>query len=294
MTQLANALLGGLGVGSIYALVALGFSFILKTTNSFNFAQGQLVPLGSLLTWTVYTLWGLPAALAAIGAVIITGLLGGVIERVAIFPLARRGENNTLLWLMATLGVASILTGLSTVIWGSEPLGVQNYFGDPVTHFGNAYIATPYILAFVSAIVFAVLIAIFQRRTRWGRTMRAIADNRGAVQLSGVNVLSYGFVAYGIGAALAGIAGFIIAPITYASSTGGFTFTILGFAALAMGGFGSQWGALIGGLIVGLVEQLAATYIGLTYQDFAVFVVLLVVLLIKPDGLFGGRAAREV
>lgn len=294
MAQLLTAILSGLGIGSVFALVSLGFSFIFKTTDSFNFAQGQLVTVGSLLAFTSYMFLGIPAAFAIIVVVIITALLGGLIERVAIFPLARRGDNNPLLWIMSTLGISSILTGLSLRIWGSQPLGVDNYIGEAVTRFGEVYVASPYIIAFVAAILVAVAIGLFQNRTRWGRTMRAIADNRRAVQLAGVNTLSYSLVAYAIGAALAGVAGFIIAPITFASATGGFTFTVLGFAALAMGGFASHWGALIGGWLVGLIQTLAGTYLGLDYATFAVFVVLLVVLMIRPDGLFSFGRARKV
>lgn len=294
MDQFANALLSGLGIGSIFALVALGFSFILKTTDSFNFAQGQLVPVGSLVTYTAYMVWGLPAALALLVVVIVVGLLGGVIERVAVFPIARRNDK-TLLWLMSTLGISVILTGISLRIWGGEPLGVDNYLGERVTRFtSDVYISTPFIVAFVGAIAVAVGIALFQRYSRWGRTMRAIADNRDAVELSGVNVMMYGLAAYAIGAALAGVAGFLIAPITYASATGGFTFTILGFAALAMGGFGSHWGALIGGWMVGVIQSMTGTFIGLQFQDFAVFLVLLVILMIRPDGLFSFGNVRKV
>ena len=294
MTQLLTAILSGFGIGSVFALVALGFSFIFKTTDSFNFAQGQLVTVGSLFSFTFYMLFGVPAALTVIIVVVLTGLLGGVIERVAILPLSRRGDTNPLLWIMSTLGISSILSGVSIRIWGSQPLGVNNYVGAAVTHFGASYIATPYILAFGGAILVAVAIAIFQNKTRWGRTMRAIADNRVAVQLAGVNTLTYGLVAYVIGAALAGVAGFLIAPISYATATGGFTFTIMGFAALAMGGFGSHWGALIGGWLVGLIQTVAGIYLGLQYSDLAVFIVLLALLMIRPDGLFSFGRTRKV
>jgi len=294
MAQFGTALLGGLGIGAVFALVALGFSFILRTTDSFNFAQGQLVPVGSLLAYTFYMAVGLPAAVGLLVVIVLTGVIGGLTERIGVFPLARRGDNDILLWVMSTLGITSILTGLAIRIWGSEPLGVTNYLGPQVTRFGGAYVATPYVLAFGFAIVVAIAIDAFQRWTRWGRIMHAIADNRMAVQLSGVNTLTYGLVAYAIGAGLAGIAGFAIAPITYASATGGFTFTIMGFASLAIGGFGSHWGALVGGLLVGLIQTMAATYLGLNYQDFAVFIALIVVLMWRPAGLFSTRATRTV
>lgn len=293
MADLLTLAMSGLGVGSIYALVALGFSFILNTTNSFNFAQGALVPIGSLLTYTLFMVWGLPAALTVLVVVLAVAILGGVTERAAVFPLVRRGET-PLMWLMSTLGVSVILTGVATRVWGGLPLAVDPYLGEKVLSVGDAYVASSYLIAFVAAALAAVLISVFQGRTRWGRTMRAIADNRDAVRLSGVNVLSYSLASYMIGAGLAGFAGFAIAPVTYASSSGGFTFAILGFAAMAIGGFASHWGALVGGWLVGLIQSLGGALAGLQYQSALVFAVLLAVLLIRPAGLFSRSRVRHV
>lgn len=294
MAQLISVLLGGIGIGSVYSLVALGFSFIFKTTSSFNFAQGALVTLGSLLTFTFFMVLGWPAWVALIIVIVLTAAVGALVERIGVYPLARRGDNDPLLWIMTTLGIASIITGLSIRIWGSLPRGVNNYIGGASTRFGAVYVATPFIIAFIGAVLVAAALWLTQSKTRWGRTMRAIADNRIAVQLAGVNTLIYSLASYAIGGAIAGAAGFFIAPITFADATGGFTFTIMGFAALAIGGFLSLSGALIGGWIVGVVQGLASTYIGLEYSNFAVFVVLLVVLMLKPDGLFSFGRAREV
>ncbi|KAA9144449.1 branched-chain amino acid ABC transporter permease [Microbacterium lushaniae] len=293
MTDAVTLALSGLGIGSVYALVALGFSFIVKTTNSFNFAQGTLVPIGSLLSYTAFMVWGLPAGVTVLFVVIVVGILGGVIERLAVFPLVRRGDP-PLLWLMSTLGVSIILTGVATRIWGSVPLGVEPYFGEKVVRLGDAYVASAYVIAFVAAVVVAASLWIIEGRTRWGRLMRAVADNRDAVRLAGVNVLKYSLLSYAVGGALAGFAGFVIAPVTYATTSGGFTFTILGFAAMAVGGFGNHWGALIGGWIVGLVQSVGGLLIGLQYQSLLVFAVLLVVLLLRPAGLFATRSARVV
>jgi branched-chain amino acid transport system permease protein len=289
-----TSLLSGLGIGSVYALVALGFSFIFTTTDSFNFAQGQMVAVGSLLAFSIYMQLGVPAAAAIIIVMVLVGILGGAVERIAIFPLARRGDNDPLLWIMSTLGITSILTGLSLTIWGSQPLGVNNYVGPAVTHFGKSYVQTPYLVAFALAIVITLAVWLFQTRTRWGRVMRASADNRVAVQLACVNTFNYGLVAYALGAVLAGAAGFIIAPVTFAIADAGLTFTILGFAAMAMGGFGSYWGALVGGWMVGVIATLAGTYSGLESSNFAVFIVLLVVLMIRPDGIFSFGKSRRV
>jgi branched-chain amino acid transport system permease protein len=292
MTEFLSALTAGIGIGSIYALVALGYSFIYRTTASFNFAQGQLVTLGSLFAYTLYEKGGLPALVALVAVLVIVGLLGGAVERVAIWPLARRGDEG-LTWLISTLGVAVLLTGAAERIWGTEPLGVRNMIGPSVVHIGKTGVATPYIVAVVVALLLAVGVELFQRFTLWGRLMRAVADNRVGVELAGINVVAIGLVAFVIGSAVAGLAGFVIAPVTFANSTVGFGFAILAFAAIAIGGFASHWGALLGGWLVGLVESFGGTYVGLNYEGLIVFGFLLLVLMIKPEGVFTTNAVRR-
>jgi branched-chain amino acid transport system permease protein len=293
MTIFLTALVDGLGIGSVYALVALGYSFVFRTTGSFNFAQGQLVTFGSLFTYTLYVKVGLPAALAAVFVFIIVGALGGLTERVAIWPLVKRGDDS-LKWLMSTLGVAVIFTGAAERIWGSQPLGVPQYLSVSVIHLGQISVSSSYALAFLMTIFLVVVIDLFQRFTLIGRVMRAVGENRAAIELAGVDVVKLGFGAFVISAGFAGLAGFIIAPVTFADATLGFNFVILSFTALTIGGFSSHWGAVLGGWVVGLTESFAGTYAGLVYQDIAVFGVLLLVLLVSPEGLTNRVAARRV
>ncbi len=234
-----------------------------------------------------------PAILALLITLVAVAILGGLVERVAIWPLARRGDN-TLTWLISTLGVAVLMTGAAERIWGTQTHGVKNYIGPANIHLGSLGIATPYIVGFVVAIAAAVAIEVFQRFTLWGRAMRAVGDNRTAVELAGVNVLALGLAAFAFGGALAGLAGFVLAPVTYVQSDSGFTFAILAFAAVAIGGFASHWGALLGGLLIGVVESLAGLYISLNDEDLVVFAVLIAVLLIRPEGILSPRGARSV
>jgi branched-chain amino acid transport system permease protein len=291
VNEFLTAVVTGLGVGSIYSLIALGYAFIYRTTASFNFAQGQLLTLGSLFAYTFYTGLKLPALLVAAIVMLLLAAVGGAVERVAIFPLSRRSDD-TLSWLISTLGVAVLLTGISGRIWGSQPLGVKNYLGPATTHmpFADVRIPTSYVIAFAVAIIAAVGIDLFQRYTLWGRAMKAVGDNRSAVELAGINVVRLGLVAFLVAGALAGLAGFVLAPVTFAQADSGFTFTILAFAALAIGGFGSHWGALFGGLFVGVTEQVGGTYVGLNYQDLIVLGVLIVVLMIRPEGIWTAHA----
>jgi branched-chain amino acid transport system permease protein len=277
----------------VYALVAAGYAFIFRTTGSFNFAQGQLFALGGLFAYTFYAKVGLPVIPALILAMAIVGLVGVVVERVAIWPLARRGDT-TLKWLISTLGAAILITGIAERIWGTQPLAVENYIGSAVVHLGSVNVATSYVVAFFVAIATALAIEAFQRFTLWGRAMRAVGDNRDAVELAGINVLALGIVAFAVAGVLAGLAGFVLAPVTYAETNSGFTFAILSFAAVAIGGFSSHWGAILGGWLVGVVGALGGTYLGLNYQNLIVFGLLIAVLLIRPEGLMSLRGARQV
>jgi branched-chain amino acid transport system permease protein len=277
----------------VYALTALGFSFVFRTTGSFNLGQGQLVTFGSLFAYTLFVRVGLPAIVAGVLVAVVVGLIAGLTERVAIWPLARRGDDS-LMWLMSTLGLAVLFTGAAERIWGTQPLAVPNYVSAVTLRLGDVRVETAYVIAFGVAICSALGIELFQRFTLTGRVMRAVGENRRAVQLAGVNVIGLGFGAFVLSGVLAGVAGFVIAPLTFADASSGFTFVILAFAALAIGGFGNHWGALVGGWLVGLTELMAGTYLGLKYQDVAVFVVLVVALLIRPAGLTGGGLARQV
>lgn len=293
MHEFLTAVVSGLGIGSVYCVVALGYSFVYRTTASFNFAQGQAVVLGTLLTYTFYVRVGLPAVFAGIAVCIVCAGIGGLTERVAIYPLVRRGDE-TLKWLMSTLGMAVLFTGASLRIWGSQILGIRDYLSSPVTHFGSIRISSSYVLAFAVAVALAVAIDLFQRFTFWGRIMRAVGDNRIAVELAGVNVIRMGFWAFVLSGVLAGAAGFVIGPVTFADPNAGFSFAILSFAALAIGGFESHWGAMVGGFAVGLAQSIGGTYLGLQYQNIVVFGLLVLILLIRPEGLATAHQARQV
>jgi branched-chain amino acid transport system permease protein len=289
-----NTIAEGLGSGSIYALMALGFAFIFRTSASFNFAQGALVTYGSLFAYSLYASHHLPLGLSVVCVVAIVAVLGVGVERIAIWPLSSR-TGNSMPWLISTLGISVLLTGAAERIWGTQPLGVPNYVGPKVIHMTQGvYVATPYVIAFAAVIVFAIIIELFQRFTAWGRLMRAVGDNRLAVELAGANIMVLSLAAFAVGGALAGFAGFVIAPITYADSTSGYQLVILAFAAFAIGGFTSHWGAVVGGLVVGLAEALSGTYVGLEYQDLIVLAFMVVALLARPEGLFASRQRRLI
>jgi branched-chain amino acid transport system permease protein len=287
-TALEVTLLSGLGIGAVYALVGLTYSFIFRTTGTFNFAQGVLVTVGSLFAYTLYMKAKIPAVPALILTAIILAAIGLLNERLAIRPLARRSDGGNT-WLIATMGFGLIVSGVAQRIWGTQPLGVNNFLPFQTVRIGHAQISSAYLLAFLVMIAAYVAVEVFQRFTTWGLIMKAVAQNSAAVELAGVNVIALGAVTFAIGGAITGIAGFVIAPVTYAVTTTDFTISILAFGALAIGGFLNHWGALIGGLLVGVVQSLAATYVGGQYQNLIILGLLLMVLLIRPNGLLSSR-----
>lgn len=293
MTFFWDALLAGVGVGSVYAMVALGFSVILKATGAFNFAQGQIVTYGSLLAYSLYAVLKLNLVVVIVVIALASFALGAFVERVAVWPVARRG-GDTDMWLLSTIGAGILLTGIAERTWGSQALAVPGYTAKTTLRFGSASVQTDYLVAFVVSIFFVLLIELFQRKTYWGMIFRALGQNRIAVELSGVNIWLLGTIAFGVGGVIAGVGGFVIAPVTYAQSDIGFNLALLAFAGLAIGGFGSTWGALVGGWTVGIVESVGGTYLGVGIEDLVVLGFLVVFLMIRPQGLGSGRALRRV
>lgn len=228
---------------------------------------------------------------------LLVAVLAALEERVAIWPLILTRADDTddhMAWLMTTLGVAVLLTGIAQRVWGTEPLLVENYLPFRVLEIGSARVAAPYLISVLAVIALAGAMEVAQRTTLWGRALRAMGENRLAVGLSGVNIRLAGVIAFAFGGAIAGLGGFVLAPILYAQSTGGLSIVLFAFATLAIGGFGSHWGAVAGGVIVGLAGSLGATYLGLQYQSLSVFVVTVVVLVLRPQGIAGRGGNRLV
>lgn len=293
MTVLLTAIAAGVGVGSVYALVALGYTFIVRTTGVFSFAQSPIAAYGGLFAYTLVARARVPVIPAAIATILAVGTINLLLERVAIRPLLRTADES-LTWLLSTLGAGVLLSGIAERIWGDQPLGVPSYLPFSTMHLGSVSIASSYVLAFAGALVIAIVIDLIQHRTLWGKVLRALGENRHAVELAGVSLSRAGMLAFAFGGAIAGLGGFLSAPVLFAQANTGFSLAILAFAGLAIGGFGSHWGAILGGCLVGLVESIGATYLGTQYEDILVLGFLIVLLWLRPQGLAGGREAREV
>lgn len=286
-----NTVWAGLSIGSIYALVAIAYNIVFLSSGVFNFAQAQFLMLGTFVAYTATMTLGLPVYVVIPAAVLLGALLGLVEEFTAIRPLQGLGVHGEL---VTTLGVAVLLDGVAIIIWGSQPLPVP-FFGSQgvLTIFSGRILPAELTLIGLACAV-AVGAELFSRRTDFGLTGLATAEDRVASMLRGINVRSHSLISFGLAGALCMALGPFVAPKTFASFDLGVSLALKGFVALAIGGFGSQKGALIGGLVAGLVEAMAARYFGVSYQNIAIFALLLFVLMIRPIGLFGEREQRQI
>ncbi|TJZ79256.1 branched-chain amino acid ABC transporter permease [Rhodococcus oryzae] len=279
----------GLALGAVYTLVAIGYNIVFVSSNTFNFAQAQLMMVGTFVAYTGLVTLKLPILVVAVMATVTVMILAGLEEVIAVRPV--KDHQNQL---VTTLGVATLISGATQLIWGSEPLTVP-FFGsnEPITLLGGRTYPVE-IALLVLAIALVVLLGQFSKRTVTGLALLGISEDREAAMLRGVNVRALALGAFAASGALAGFLGLFVGPKTFAVATLGSALAIKGFVALAIGGFGSLPGALIGGLTVGLVESYAALELGSEYSNIAVFVVLIAILMVRPAGLFGRVRERVV
>lgn len=292
---ISDVLIPALGIGALYGLVGISFNLIFAPAGTFNFAQGQLVMLGGLLALSFYQQQAWPLVLALIVVAAIGGLVALAEERIAVWPALRRDPNG-IGWVLSTLAVFTIIQNVAIEKWGSTPKSVRSFPALSLTrHKVLGISVTPYAIGMlVIAVLVTLGLQLFFKRSAVGRTVTAVAQDRDAASLRGVNVrrvISLGFI---MGGALATLTGMLAAPLTLATVTVGLTFTFRGFTAAALGGMGDNVGALVGGLALGLMEQLTLRYWHGGYVNFVILVALLVLLLLKPSGLFGQAVARRI
>ena len=280
-------LVAGLTVGAEYGLVALGIHIILRATRVVSFAQGEFAILGGLIAFSLTDALHVSVWLALIGATLAGFVLGLAFERLVLRPAGRGGETGATI---ATIGaVFELLYGHALVpAWGAEPHPAQPCPGGGLTLGETVISASSLWVVALLAVALAVLTVFFER-TYYGKAIRAAADNPLGARLIGIDVRSTRAVSVGLGIALAAYAGTIIGPITLAGGAGGFALTIKGFVAAVVGGLDSPAGCVAGGLIVGVLEQFVTLNAGNDLAEPIVYGLLLVMLLLRPQGLFGRR-----
>jgi branched-chain amino acid transport system permease protein len=295
VTLFLTAVIAGLGIGSIYGMLALGYTVVVRSTGIFNVAQGDLMMAGVLIAYFALDDWHLPqlvTLLLIIAAVVAISL---VEERIAVRPFVSRSGGSGLGWFISTLGFAFILETAGTVLYGDRPIQtIPGALPAKSIYLGSVAIAPKFILAFAVMCAMAVILEVFYRRSWPGLAMRAVAENREVSALRGIDVRRLGQFAFVIAGLVTAIAAFAVAPIVSANPTIGLTYGLKAFIALAVGGFGSIRGSVIGGLLLGVAEQLFDLYLSSNYEVLAGLLLVLVVLATRPSGLFGVRAVREV
>lgn len=288
--QWAQFLAGGLTAGSIYALVALGFSIIFNASRVINFAQGEFVMIGGMSAVSLVSV-GAPMPLAIVGAVGIAAGVGLLLEKLA---LRRAPGAGVVTLIIITIGASIFLRGFAQLVWGKGLHTLRPLSGErPIAAFGATILPQSlWVLGVTLAIVAAL--SWFFRRTLLGKAMLGTAHNRLAAQLVGIDVGKVLFASFGLAAALGAIAGVLIAPIAFTSYDVGVMLGLKGFAAAILGGLGSFPGAIAGGLALGLLESLGAGFVSSAYKDVIAFVIILAVLFFRPDGLLGSRSVERV
>lgn len=290
MSEFMQFLLSGLTVGAVYALVALGFTIIYNASDVANFAQGEFVMLGGMITAAAYTA-GAPLPLAAGLAIVVTAAIGVLLNKLAIEP-ARGAPVVSLI--IITIGASIFVRGLVQLIFDKQLHRFPAFSGDDPIRLLGATILPQSLWVIAGALVVFVGLWLFFTRTLTGRAVLATANNRIAAVLVGINTKYVMTLSFALSAAIGALAGVLVTPITLTSYDIGMTMALKGFAAAMLGGMGNPKGALVGGIVLGVLEAMTAGYISSQYKDAAAFVVILGVLFFMPQGLFGRKSMERV
>ncbi len=291
--SLLSALLGGLGLGSMYGLMALGFYVTYAVSGTVNFAQGSSMMLGAVLTFTFAQTLGWPMLPAVVLALALCGLYGLAVEFLAVRPFASRGSNA---WLIATVALGIVLDNVVLFTFGKESRSLPSPLAlSPVTVGGVGLGVYPLqiVIPLVGLALAGVLHAV-SRRTRWGVAMLAVVQNRDAARLMGIPIRRVVALAFAVSAVFAGIAGVLIAPLFNVNADMGTLFGLKAFAVAILGGIASPWGVMVAGLLFGILESLITSTLGSSYTQIISFALVIVVLAIRPNGLFGRAEVRKV
>ena len=290
MSELLQFLSSGLTIGAVYAIVALGFTIIYNASDVVNFAQGEFVMLGGMITVFTYTA-GVPLPLAALVAIVATALVGVALNKLAIAP-ARGAPVASLI--IITLGASIFIRGVTHIIFDKQLHRFPSFSGDDPIRFLGATILPQSLWVIAGGVAVFIALWLFFTQTLTGRAVLATSNNRVAAQLVGINTKWVMTLSFAVSAGIGAFAGVLITPITLVAYDVGIALALKGFAGAMLGGMGNPRGALVGGILLGLIEALTAGYLSSQYKDAAAFVVILAVLFVMPEGLFGKKTTDRV
>ena len=288
--EIVQLLISGISQGCVYGLIALGFVLIYKATEMVNFAQGDIMMLGAYVAITFITIWDWPYYWAVPATIAVMALVGVVLERILLRPMI--GEPHFAV-LMLTIGLGFVLRAVAGAIWGNEPRAMPTPYSGDVIRLGELVIGYENLAIILGTAVLCLLMWLFFKFTRVGIAMQAASQNQLAAFYVGIPVKAMYSLVWALSAGIAAIAGILTAPVSLVYPLIGFV-GIKAFAAAIVGGFGSMPGAIIGGLLVGIVEQFAGLYLPPGFSDTSAYVLLLVMLLLRPQGLFATMQKKKV
>lgn len=287
--QFLQYLFSGITSGSVYALTAIGFTLIFNATQIINFSQGQMVMLGGMIGVSLYKA-GLPLWGCFLGAVVIVTLVSMGLETVAIRPLLRKG---VLAQIIATVGAAFVLETAAMLIWGRDAVTLPPFSGDAPLAVGKATIVPQTLWVVGLTILIVIVLQVFYRKSLFGTAIRACSVNPTAARLQGVSYRRVVLFSFALSGAVSAAAGVMITPISFMSYSSGALIGLKGFAAATLGGLGNPLGAVLGGFILGIVEALGIGVVSAGYKDAISFVILLLVLFLRPAGLLGAKVVSR-
>ena len=290
--QLLQIIISGVAQGCIYGLIALGFVLIYKATETVNFAQGELMMLGAFCGLGLMTLLGFPFWLAVLSAIAAMALFGVAVERVIVRPILGQPSFSIV---MLTIGIGYVARGLITMIptIGTETHTLPVPYKDQAWNVGALVLNVEQLVVIAATAVLSALLYLMFRYTKLGVAMQASSQNQLAAYYMGIPVKRLNGLVWGLAAAVAAVAGLLLAPITFVHANMGFI-GLKAFPAAVVGGFGSLPGAIVGGMVIGVGESLSGFYLPEGFKDIAAYVVVLIMLVVRPNGLFGEKLRKKV
>jgi branched-chain amino acid transport system permease protein len=288
--EVLQLLISGISQGCVYGMIALGFVLIYKATEMVNFAQGDLMMLGAFFAYTYINLFELPFFFAILLTIGTMALVGMLTERLMIRPMIGEPHFSVL---MLTIGLGFILRAVAGATWGNEPRSINTPYAGGVFEINGLIIGYENLVIVVGTAALCLLLYLFFRFTRLGIAMQAASQNQLAAFYVGIPVKRIYSLVWAISAGIAAVAGILVAPVSLIDPLMGFI-GIKAFAAAIVGGFGSLPGAIIGGLLIGIVEQFAGLYLPTGFSDVSAYIILLIMLLVRPEGIFATMQQKKV
>ena len=288
---IAQVVVNGLLLGGTYALVAIGLTLIFGVVRVVNFAQGEFLMIAMYLAFWAFALGGVDPYLAVFGIAPLVFAFGMLVQRVVIRPFFNAPSNALIL---VTFGLSIILQNGALLTWKSDPRAVETPYSGSALSIGELSVSVPRLVILLVAVAIVVGLSLVLHRTYWGMAMSAVAQDRKAATLMGINVHRVYMVAFGLGVGLEGVAGSLLIPVYAVTPTTGAGFTIVAFVVVVLGGMGNVVGALLAGLIIGLVEALSGFFISPQLQGALYYLIFVVILVARPQGLLGVVGAQEM